>query len=139
MCFVYDWLQLAADPDQNVRSGSELLDRLLKVYLMISVRCLSFIIIIIKLCCQCGSASTSRWRSLPTRYRRRRRCRIWILCCTDTSAHVPYGRPTSQDSSSREHTLNSLDTLFLFLLHPSRMTSLTTFDSVKLFQHSRNI
>ena len=25
------WFQLAADPDQNVRSGSELLDRLLKV------------------------------------------------------------------------------------------------------------
>jgi len=28
-----DFLQLAADPDSNVRSGSELLDRLLKVCL----------------------------------------------------------------------------------------------------------
>jgi len=62
--------------------------------------------------CQCGSASTSKWRSLPTRCRRRRRRRIWIRCCTDTSAHVPYGRPTRRDSSSREHALNSLDTLF---------------------------
>jgi len=89
--------------------------------------------------CQCGSASTSRWRSLPTRYRRRRRRRIWIRCCTDTSAHVPYCRPTSRDSSSQEHALNSLDTLFLFLPHPFGTTSLTTFLSVKLFQHSRNI
>lgn len=32
-----DWLQLAADPDQNVRSGSELLDRLLKVNLIVHV------------------------------------------------------------------------------------------------------
>jgi len=38
--FVYKtcaWLQLAADPDQNVRSGSELLDRLLKVCLLVHV------------------------------------------------------------------------------------------------------
>ena len=42
--------------------------------------------------------------------------------------------PTRRDSSSREHALNSLDAIFLLLLHPFGTTSQTTFDSVKLSQ-----
>jgi len=89
--------------------------------------------------CQCGSALTTRWRSSPTRCRWRRYNRIWIRCCTDTSAHVPCGRPMRWDLSSWEHVLNSLAALVLFHPRPFGMASLTAFDYVKLCQHLRNI
>ena len=75
----------------------------------------------------------------PTRCRRRRYNRIWICCCTDTSAHVACGRPMHRDLSSQEHVLNSLAALFLLRTHLFGMASPKTFNSVKLSQHSKNI